>query len=195
MISENDALIFAGMGFVLAVCSGLWIRQFIAVWNHAKFEYDYMKHPRLLEFSENRLCVEIHKWQETTLVLRGLPVGKYQVCTACGCISGNSEVMCSDAVLAQMRQALEIAQKKIELETQVQARINEVADGYIDAYIRRNFTSEVNDVHFAERLKKLAEYAFNAQASARDKVADEISAQTKLDASYKSWPSQFKGNA
>lgn len=75
------------------------------------------------------------------------------------------------------------------------SRINEVADGYVDNYIRRQFPEEVNDIEFADKLKRLVAYAFEAQISAKDKIFAEESAQEDLNEMYNNWPARTRGRA
>lgn len=188
MISQNEAVMFVLLGMSLMFFGGLTILQARSWYEHVKFEYDYMKHPRLVQFDSRKLCDEEHQWQSLKLVLRGLPVGMYRVCVACGYISHNSEWMVSDEVLHKVNEATQIAEAKLEAERQVQARVDALTQAQIDQYITTHFKAEVNDVHLADKLRALGKFAIHALANASEKVAAELTGQVELEDRYKDWP-------
>lgn len=195
MISQNEAAVFVLLGMSLMFFSSLAAKQLFAFYDKVKLEYAYMKHPRLIEYSMLRACEDPHKWREVVLALRGLPVGKYTICTECGSIIGQDAFMCSDQVLQQVKEGVELMDKKAELQRQVNDRIEGLRSAYVDHYIKRNFSQEVNDIHLAEKLRALGRYSVTALADATEKVASELTAQTDLDKRYEAWPSKLKGNA
>lgn len=197
MISQNEAVTFVGLGFCLAFFGYFTILQARDWYARVLLEYEYMKHPRLVEYSERQVCPqgEPHKWRDVTLALRGLPVGKYKVCTTCASICGNSQFMVSNQVLDQIEEASKLLDQKAALELEIQNRIADLACAYVDQYIKRNFVQEVNDVHLADKLRALSKYTISALADASEKVASELTAQSDLEAKYKDWPSKIKGNA
>lgn len=200
MISQNEAAIFVGYGFALAFFSTLAIRQLQLIYGRVKFEREYNKHPRLVPYDKTRRCLKPHSWTDVQLVLRKLTPGKYKVCTDCGALMGREDFMVSTEVLEAIAEAKILAERKLEAEREAQARITALTDAYVDSYIARHFASEVNDVHFAERLRKLAKYTVSSLASASEKVADELEGQAELDEKYKDWPKTLglnkkKGNA
>jgi hypothetical protein len=103
--------------------------------------------------------------------------------------------MVSDEVLKQIKEDLEITAQRQAASDALMAQINETADAYVDQYIRREFSEEINDVHFGNKLKELVAYAFVAQAAAKDKITAENESRTNLDSRYSGWSSKVKGNA
>lgn len=196
MISQSEAAVFVVYGVALAFFGTLVFKQIAQLYKTAVFEYDYMKHPRLVEHSILRACSEEpHKWVDAALALRGLTSGTYKVCGVCGTILGNQVVMCSDEVLKQIKQALDLNEKRQAAELLIHARITELANGYIDHYIKRNFAEEINDVHYAEKLRALAKFSVKSLADASEKVAAELIAQNDLESRYDGWTSKVKGHA
>lgn len=187
MTSQSEALVFVAYGFSLAFFSTLAIRQVQQIYRRVKFEQQYRKHPRLVAYDKTKRCQKPHSWQDVQLVLRDLPPGKYKVCVDCGAMMGREDFMVSKEVLEAIAEAKVLTEKRLEIERQVQARIKDLTDAYVEAYVARNFASEVNDVHFAERLKKLADYTISALASASEKVTDELTGQAELEEKYKDW--------
>jgi hypothetical protein len=179
------------LGAALAVVVALTVWRGIIFFRQCQFEYDYMKHPRLLTYSEFSLCSGPHEWTDVKLALRGLPFGDYRVCAICGAISGNTEFMASHVVLKHIREANEIKAKEKALKDAINQRIGEIADGTIDRYIRAAFPV-VSD---PSKLKAYAKFVLNATADATEKVAAELKGQKDLDAKYAEWPSKIKGNA
>jgi len=195
MNSQNEALIFACFGFLIGI---LWVGFVISakwIWQYLKFEYEYMKHPRLVPHVEELICKDVHAWSAVTLALRGLEAGEYRVCQKCGCISGNSSVMLSNEALAQVNQGLALLQQRKQLEQLVQERIATLTDIYVTQFISREFVSESRDATFVTKLNQFADFVLEAQVTAAEKVASELEAQKDLDARYAGWPDKIKGNA
>lgn len=203
-VNQEEALTFVLLGMSLMFFGRLSYYVVLGLYRKFMFELEYMKHPRLVNYDQqiaDYLCPEFHDWQSAQLVLRGLPVGMYKVCKGCGTIMGNSEFMVSKEVLEKIAEANKLAEQKLQLERQVQARIDSIRKTYVDHYIARNFVKEVNDVHMAERLRALSDYTITALADASEKVAAELTGQAELEDRYKDWPktmgikSNQKGNA
>lgn len=197
----KTAIELMGLGAMLTLWAGLIGVCFHRLWKTFKFELEYLKHPRLVPFDESKVCPDLHTWVEAELVLRGLPPGRYRVCNACGEILGQPETMVSQEVLQHMREALELKKNKDAAEDAVIARINEVANGYIQGYIMREFMDEINKAGNrleddpTIKLKRLVDFAYEAQAQARDKVFAEQEAVDDLEKRYTNWPTGRKGNA
>lgn len=191
-INQQEALVFVLLGMSLMFFGRLSVYAAIALYHKFKLELEYMNHPRLVPYNEYQACrhrdEQVHDWHSAQLVLRGLPVGMYKVCLTCGSIMGNNEFMVSNEVLDKMAEAIKIGQQKKELERQVQERIEGLRRSYVDGYITRNFKTEINDVHLAERLRALGDYSVTALADASEKVAAELTGQEELEEKYGEWP-------
>lgn len=192
-MSEQDQMML--LGFLIAITGMALIRQARLVFGHAKFEYEYMKHPRLVKYDDEKQCEEPHTWRVVELALRGLPFGEYQICMKCGTISGNLDYMVSEQVLAQVQEAQKILAQKEALEREVQDRIEGYAAVAVDRAIYREFPMEAKDLTFVRRIHELVEYSHEARIEAAKKVASELEAQQSLNKKYDSWETKVKGNA
>jgi hypothetical protein len=162
-----------------------------AIYAKVRLEYEYMKHPRLIQYDHDKVCDERCDRKNVALALRGIPYGMYLVCIKCGLIGGNDKQMVSKEVLDHMVEALKLADEKAAAAIAIQNRINDVADAVIDRKLKSTLSSDVT----IKVVKELIAYAFAAQAEARDKVAAEQNAQTELDKRYAGWDAKVKGRA
>lgn len=190
-------LTFTAAGAVMAFVSMLLVRMGYALYQRFRLEMEYMKHPRLVPFDFYQACQDAHSWIVVELVLRGLEPGQYQVCSHCGTITGNTEVMASAEVLQQIKEAGEILKKKQDAEREIRDRIDVLTDQYIRNYIRDNLLSLPLSGPRAsvENYLDFAEYVGRAKEQATEKVMFELRAQGDLERKYADWPTNIKGNA
>lgn len=174
MISHNDPWAYLFLGILIGGSIYAAIRLGMMIYYKFKFEYQYLQHPHLIEYSEEGLCLEPHAWVDTALAVRDLPVGRYKLCSNCGMIMGNKEKMASEHLLKQVREAKAIFEAKQKEQEESAARIAQIHSGYIDLYLRRNFAEELNDPEFAKKLTSLAHYSLEALEAATQKAEAEL---------------------
>ena len=192
-IDQNDPLILIALGSMIAVLGAIAIRIGYQAYLNFKFELEYLRHPRLVPYNEFAGCHQPHAWVNVDLALRGLPPGRYKVCQECGTITNNTEFMLSKEVLEHIKEANEILAKTAAAEKEVMDRINALADSMINHYIR--YENMHDGFHSEARLKALVQYAFAAQAEARDKVEAEQVQKRALEDRYAGWSKKTGGNA
>ncbi len=180
---------FLGLGLAGLILTARRLFTMIAL------EYEYFKNPRLIPYCPQTACDGPHQWVEVSLGLRGLEPGMYQACSVCGAITGNHDWMLAPITLKKMEEGLKaISEAQAAVDARLQ-RIADLADQYIDKYIRVRFPEELNDADFGQRLRSLVLFSLTAQTAAQEKIEAEEAAQADLDSRYDSWPSKIKGNA
>lgn len=195
MNSQNEVIQLVLMGALLALMSGFTVRFARMVYYKIKIELDYSRNPRVIAYSEEKACLDTHRWIELTLALRDLSPGVYNACIKCGALCGNEDIMISEYVLNQAREQEELKAKKLALEIAVADRIEELTDVAVSRYIMAEFIDEKQSLQFVNKLRHLVDYAFKAKQEAVVKVTHEIESQEELDARYKDWTKKRKGNA
>lgn len=190
---SSEALLMLN-GMLIAFASMGIVRIGMAIYGHIKFELTYRKFPRLVKYDELRACSGPHKWQPVALAVRNLPHGRYNVCMTCGSISGITTYMVSDTLLTQAKEALVIAQRKAELEQQVQARIAAVIDARVTDFIMKQFPKESNDPTFVGKLLELSELTLVTQNNAIEQVAAEMEIEKDFGGTF-NWSRDARGNA
>ncbi len=192
---QTSAIALVFLGSVVALVGLMLVRSVKMLWQRAKLEHKYLTMPRLVEYSALYACKDLHDWQEVLLALRGIEAGRYRICAKCGVICNNEQLMLSKEAIAQMKETSEATAIKQAEEDAIADRVDSLADAYIEQYIKKNFTEEINDARMIGKLHELARYAFVAQTQAQDKIVAEMLGQTELEDRYASWSGKTKGNA
>lgn len=195
MIPLSDAVLVGAVTAVLTVFVFFQLREFFKI---LKVEYEYMHHPRFIQYSPARACAGPHSWKTVKLAFRGLPFGDYGICRECGTVLNHPEVMCSDEVLAHVkeaetkeleaREAAEIAEKRLESEFMRHMEIF-VSKMFYDFGLEGVF-SQSNPMRY--RLLEQVNYAY---CQSIKKIRDEAAAQAELNCRYENWPSKVRGSA
>ena len=101
----------------------------------------------------------------------------------------------SPNIVAQVNEKLRAEEHRLKVEEVIAARISRLREDYVERYIRKNFSHEINDSEYAQKLLNLAKYSIEAMTAATEKVAAEIEVQTELNAKYDGWTNKTGGNA
>lgn len=176
MQSDPRDLICIGMliGSGLTVAGSLTILGLKMLYHKIKFELAYARHPRVVPYNHDKVCVEHCEWIWATLVMRDLPYGRYRICRKCGSINGNHDLMVSAEVLAQANEALANQQAKLAEQNRVDARVRDLTLAY------------------SKLPTATVETVLQAQRDAVEKVTAELEAQEDA-AKYDAWTTRTDG--